>query len=225
MSARRHDLYRGIHKALRAAMFDTVQRLGTMDLDDAQDLQRTLDQARQLLGLLGAHVKHENDFVHTAIEARQPGGACQTADEHHSHLEDLALLAAELDALGRCAEPAERAALAQRVYLQFGRFVGEQLAHMQVEETQNNAALWSLYDDAELQALHGRLLASVAPRDSLQVLGWMARALNPAELTELFGGMRHQAPPEAFNAALALARSHLDPARWLRLAGALGVPA
>ncbi len=224
MSARRHDLYRAIHKALRAAMFDTVHRLGTMDLDDAQDLQRTLDQAQQLLGLLGGHVKHENDFVHTAIESRLPGGACQTAEEHHSHLEDLALLAAEVDALRR-AEPVERAGLAQRLYLQFGRFVGEQLAHMQVEETQNNAALWSLYDDAELQALHGRLLASVAPRDSLQALGWMARALNPAELAELFGGMRRQAPPEAFNAALALARSHLDPARWLRLAGALGLPA
>lgn len=224
MSAHRHDLYRGIHKALRAAMFDTVHRLGTMDLDDAQDLQRTLDQAQQLLGLLGAHVKHENDFVHTAIEARQPGGACQTAEDHHGHLEDLALLGAELAALRRAA-PAERGALAQRVYLQFGRFVGEQLAHMQVEESQNNAALWSLYDDAELEALHGRLLASVAPHDSLQVLGWMARALSLAELAELFGGMRRQAPPEAFHAALGLARGHLDTGRWVRLAGVLGVPA
>ncbi|MFO1339028.1 MAG: hypothetical protein U1F53_12515 [Burkholderiaceae bacterium] len=224
MSAHRHDLYRGIHKALRAAMFDTVHRLGAMDPDDAQDLQRTLDQARQLLGLLASHVKHENDFVHTAIEARLPGGACQTAEAHHGHLEDLALLAAELDALQRAA-PAARGALAQRAYLQFGRFVGEQLAHMQVEETQNNAALWSLYDDAELQALHGRLLASVAPRDSQLALAWMARALNPAEVAELFGGMRRQAPPEAFGAALALARGQLDAGRWQRLAGTLGLPA
>jgi hypothetical protein len=222
MSAARHDIYRPIHKALRAAMFDTARRLGLLDVDDPQDLRGTLDQARQLLVLLTSHLKHENDFLHTAIEARQPGGAQHTAEDHHTHLEDIGGLDAELSAL-RCAAPAERALIAQRLYQHFARFVGENLAHMLFEETHNNAALWSLYSDDELGALHGRLVASIAPAEMMQTLGWMARALNPGELAALFVDMQAKAPPEVFGAVLAHVRPLLGAGRWAGLARALGL--
>lgn len=52
----RPSLYANIHKALRSLMTDT---LGQVDL---------------LLDIFANHVKHENEFMRTALEARKPAG-------------------------------------------------------------------------------------------------------------------------------------------------------
>lgn len=177
----RHDLYRLVHKALRAAMFDTVLRIGRVDAGDASALEQALEQTQQLLGLLASHIRHENDFVHCAIEARRPGGAGATADEHRDHLDALHALNLEVAGL-RDAPAAQRGPLLHRLYRHLAQFTAEQLLHMHREESQNNEALWALYSDIELAALHRSLLASVEPHTLQQAQRWMARALNPQEL-------------------------------------------
>jgi hypothetical protein len=53
---------------------------------------------------------------------------------------------------------------------------------------------------------------------------WMAASLNPQELAALFVDMRANAPAEAFEALLGIARDVLDDPRWAKLARALRVP-
>ena len=219
----RLDLYRPIHKALRAALFDTTRRLGAMDAEDPVDVERTASDAGQLLAWLAGHLRRGNDFLHAAIEARRPGGAQAGVDAHRGRLDALAALGEEL-AMLRHASPAERAAVAARLYPQWHRFVADELAHMQREECENNAELWSLYTDAELAALHDRLLASMPPAEQRQSLAWLAQSLAPAELAGLLAQLREQGPPEAFGAALAAVHPRLGDARWARLTRALGLP-
>ena len=209
----RHDPYRNIHKGLRAAMFDTIHRLGRADVAEVGELKAALDQAESLLALMAAHVKHENDHIHAAIEARRPGGARQTADEHCGHLESLADLRAQVVAV-REAAPVAKAELAHRLYLELAEFTAENLAHMRVEETQNNRLLWSMYSDDDVVEIHDRLLASVEPGILLEAIGWMARGLSVPELAELLGDIRRKAPVAAFEAALARVRGHVDATRW-----------
>ena len=71
----RFDLYAGVHKGLRLFMADTLTRVGRLDLDDEPELAATLGQLDELLEICRSHLGHENQFVHTAIEARRPGGA------------------------------------------------------------------------------------------------------------------------------------------------------
>jgi hypothetical protein len=97
--APRHDAYRNIHKGLRVAMFDTVHRIGRLDVADTGELQAALDQAESLLRLMAQHLKHENEHMHTALEARAPGAARRTADDHVEHLESLDALGAQVAAL------------------------------------------------------------------------------------------------------------------------------
>lgn len=212
-----------IHKALRLFMSDTLQRLGAVDVDDEASLQPACAQVRSLLGLMRSHVHHENDFVHTAIEARRPGGARRTSDDHVHHLQALTDLDDEAFALQH-ALPADRAALALRLYRHLAVFVGENLEHMAVEESENNAALWELYRDDELMALHDQLLASVGPEEMALIIRWMAPALTPRELAELFTGMKAQAPAPAFAAMFDVACAQLPESRRAQLARALGLP-
>jgi hypothetical protein len=224
--APRPDLYGPIHKALRAFMSHTLVRLGAMDVADAEERTLALDGADALLMLMRGHLQHENDFVHTAIEARRPGAARHTADDHLGHLDAIANLEDEIRALRDLGDgrAEQRALQAARLYRHLAEFVGENLVHMQVEEADNNAALWALYSDAELAAIHDRLLASVAPAEMALVVRWMAAALSLPELCGLFGEMRAKAPPPAFEALLDIARSQLDERRWARLSNALGRP-
>ena len=158
--APRFDMYCFIHKALRQYMAHTLRGLGALDASEADERNVVLDNVDGLLAMLRSHLQHENDFVHTAIEARQPGGARETADDHLEHQEAIRNLEDESRAL-RDAHDEHRPQLALRLYRHLAAFVGENLVHMQVEETRNNATLWALYSDEELVAIHDRLVASI----------------------------------------------------------------
>ncbi len=221
--AGRLDMYRFVHKALRRFMSDTLGRLGALDVNDAEERQAVLDSVDSLLAALRSHLQHENDYLHTAIEARRPGGARTTADEHLQHLDSIGDLEDESRAL-RDAADGQRPQLALSLYRHLAVFVGEKLVHMQVEETRNNAELWALYGDDELTAIHDRLVASVGQAELALIARWSAAALSVPELALLLADVCRKAPPAVFEALLDVARAHLDERRWAQLARALGRP-
>jgi len=218
--APRIDLYAAIHKALRLFMGDTLGRLGAVDLDDAGECGATFAQVESLLELCRHHVALENEIVHTAIEARRAGDSLRIAGEHDEHLDAIAGLQAELAALRALPTPAA----AHRFYRHLARFVGDNLEHMNVEETAHNRALWAAYSDAELQAIHQRLVAANTADEMALVLRWMVPAMSPAERAAMLGAMQQQMPPEAMRAVLDVVRPHLNDAAWAKLARALRIP-
>jgi hypothetical protein len=220
--APRLDLYAPIHKALRVLMSDTLQCMGRVDVTDLDDLTDALDRLDTMLVLLAAHLKHEDNFMHPAIEARLAGAAATTSADHLQHAAALSRLMAHSDAL-RGTSARDRAAQAHTLYTELAVFVGENLLHMAVEETSNNAQLWALYSDDELTALHERLLASVEPEVMMRLLHWMARSLNPGELAGLMSELQRKLPPQAMVAVLAQTRDSLDHRRWAELARGLGL--
>ena len=223
-AAHRLDLYAPIHKALRHFMMDTLLRVGQLDVEDACEMRLTMGQLEDLLSFCGSHIAHENDFMHPALEARHPGGASRTADDHLEHLDAIDALRCEA-AQVRAAAPAQRAVVALRLYRHLALFVAENFQHMHIEETANNTALWTAYSDAELVALHERLLASISPAEHLKVARWMVPALTPQERSGMLNGMRSEAPPEAFLGVVSHVRPHLDDTAWHKLAPSIGVAA
>lgn len=221
-AAPRLDLYAPIHKALRHCMTDTLLRIGRLDLGNAAAMAAGLAQLEALLRLCEQHLAHENEFVHPAIDARQPGGARRIAGEHVEHLAHIAALRGDVDLLQQAGAD-RRTALALRLYHHLALFVADNFQHMHLEETVHNAALWAHYQDEELAALHGRLLASLAPQEVLLTMRWMVPALSPAERIGLLNGMKAEAPPEAFLGVVAHVRPYLDDAAWAQLVPAIGL--
>lgn len=222
--APRMDLYAPIHKALRHVMTDTLVRMGSVDPADEADLHGTLAQLDSLLGMMRAHLQHENRFVHPAIEAHHPGAARRIAGEHEEHLASIDALQAERTTLALTG-PADRAPLALRLYRHLALFVAENLQHMHVEETVHNQALWAAYSDAELMALHDTIMAHVGPTERASLLLWLAPSLAHAELACMLGDMRATLPTEAFASVLELVQARLTPVRRDKLARALAAVA
>src|SRR6185436_12665004 len=127
--AGRMDLYVSIHKALRHFRTDTLTRVGRIDVADRADRDEALGQLEALLGLCLDHLRHENEHVHAAIEARQPAGSQRIAGEHVEHAESIAALQGEAVAL-RAASGADAERLALRLYRHLALFVAENFQHM-----------------------------------------------------------------------------------------------
>ena len=221
-AAPRVDMYAGIHKALRALMADTLLAVGRMDSEDALERAQVTQRVLELLDFCRSHLRHENDFIHPALEARAPGASGKIAHEHEEHLQAIVALADQATALLQC-EPAARPAAALALYRALSLFIAHNFEHMHVEETAHNALLWQHYSDGELAALHGRILASISPAEHVVVARWMIPASTPAERAVIIAGAKAQMPPEALLGMMAVVRPHLDDAGWAKLAAAAGI--
>ncbi|NML42986.1 hypothetical protein HHL11_04430 [Ramlibacter sp. G-1-2-2] len=219
-AAPRFDLYSGIHKGLRALMADTLLAVGRMDAADDLERADVTERVLQLLDFCAGHLQHENDFIHAAMEARAPGASAQIAHEHEDHVRHIAQLADRVAVLRNCASAA-RAAAGAALYRELALFVADNFQHMNVEETAHNAVLWARYTDAELVALHDRLVASIPPQEMMVAMRWMVPFMHPAERAGMLGDVRAKAPAPAFQAVLDTVRLHLTKGEWAKLELAL----
>ena len=217
MSNPRYDIYAFIHKGLRAFMAHTLVRVGRLDAHDPAEVTEVSAEVQGLLDICRAHLRHENDVVHAAMEARAPGSTERIAHEHVQHL-------ATIDALQRLlsAVPGDAAA-AQALYRALSAFVAENFEHMQVEEGAHNAVLWATHSDEEIQALEHRIVSSLGPEESRLGMRWMLPHMTPAERAAMLAGMRQAAPAEAFDGVLSLIRPLLGGRDWRKLSVALGL--
>ena len=204
----RVDLYARPHKALRAMMAATLVAIGQADPHDEGEMREAQSKLEELLALCERHMQVENEFIHRAIDAKRQGAACALAAEHAEH-------AAAIESLR-----AAGAARAPDLYRRLAGFVAENFQHMEHEEREGHAILHALFGDAELAALEQRIVASVPPAEKMQMLRWMLESMGHGERVALLTDLRH-APGPVFDAALAVARTHLEPVAVDRLEAAL----
>lgn len=222
MNAPRFDIYRQIHKALRIAFAQTHAHVGRMDCADPDDMHAALRAVEDLLAACRSHLAHENAFVHAALDARAPAASRRTAEEHHHHDDAILRLSQACVEVAR-AEPAQRQRIADRLYDELGEFIADNLAHMRYEETVNNTALWTHYDDAELVAIEQALVASIPPHELLPTLAGIVAAVPPHDRVALLDGIRRSAPSPVFDAMLAAALQALGERDREKLLRGLGI--
>jgi hypothetical protein len=219
-AAPRPDLYRFVHKGLRAFLSDALNRCGRMDASDDSDVAETLAQVRSLVEVCHAHLDKEEEYLHPALEARRPGSARVTQGDHASHLQAFADIEANVRAVEQATGP-ERAAAALRLYHHLALFVAENLEHMHVEEIENNAVLWTAYSDDELLALQKELVGSIPPAEMVVFMRWMIPAMAPVERAMLLTGIKQTAPVEVFSKTVNSLKVHLTERDWNKLMAAL----
>jgi hemerythrin HHE cation binding domain-containing protein len=180
----RFDIYRFVHKALRALMFDTVASLAATDFADAGQARAAGEAAARLVAVLRGHGEHEDAFVMPLVAVASPAtfAALQADHERVDALHDG--LAARLAALADAAA-AERPAIGRDIATDLHRLVACHLEHMEREERVANPALWGRFSDAELVDAQRRLIAHVPPDELTLVMGLMMRAISPAERAAL----------------------------------------
>lgn len=219
MPSKRLDLYRNVHKGIRAMLFDLVQKSGRTDFSDAGEVAKLRADVRDIFELLESHAHTEDTHIMPLVQNANAVLAHEFAEAHEDQEARLPGLLAALEAIDTNAFDAEQKGHAFAV--QLSRIAGELMTHMADEEMELNAALWNAYSDDELQAAEQRLVSSIPPPKMERYLRWMLPAMNPTERADFLAMM----PPPVFPFVRQLAKQVLSPAEDAKLEAALGVVA
>lgn len=200
-SKQRHDPYGAVHKGIRAAHMRCLVAIGALDTDSDGSIQRLAREITDHLTMCHTHLHDENTVLHTALEARRPGASAHAGEDHEDHLQSFREIEAHLSRLV-CAQPERRRAIAAELYRRFGRFVADDLSHMEHEEHVLLPDLQAAFTDAELQELEGRIVASISPEHMVLFLDAMLDALPRADSAAMLGAMQAGMPPAAYAALM-----------------------
>jgi hypothetical protein len=197
----RHDPYGAVHKGIRAAHMRCLVAIGSADASSDAGIEHLAREIADHLTMCHTHLQDENAVLHTALETRRPGASAHAAEDHDDHLQSFRELEALLSRLVSTAPGARAAALAE-LYRRFGRFVADDLLHMEHEEHVLLPDLQAAFSDAELQELEGRIVASIAPDHMVLFLDAMLDALPKADGAAMLGAMQSAMPAEVYAALM-----------------------
>lgn len=216
------DLYRDIHKGIRNGLFGVTLAAGNVNPADRDAVAAVAAQWRDLVTILIGHAEHEDAFMQPTIEALLPSMAEVIAVAHPE-------LEAQMAALEVLAERAtdtcerDRRLAVHRVYLGLASFTAGYLQHQEFEELHVMPALAEKIGFDEVLKMHGAIVGSLTPDEVVKSATLMLPAMNVEDRTELLGGMKAGAPPEAFAGFMGFARTVISPADYAQVARRLGI--
>jgi hypothetical protein len=212
----RTDFYTVAHKGLRQRLFEAVVLAGTTNYADPDDRAKLAATVAEVVTILREHAQHEDEFLHPIIADVLPEVARTLTSEHEEHNRAL-------DEVERAFEiaVAERTGAATHLaYRVLARFTAHFLLHIEEEEA-GQGQVWELAGEARFAA---GMTAFKRSRTLDQTLaGWanMLPAMNPAERTAMFRGLKAGAPEAVFAAGLRVAEEVLDARAWKALSASL----
>lgn len=216
------DLYRDIHKAIRAELFDVTLAAGRLDPSDRVARVAHATRVREVVQFLVSHAEHEDRHIEPALRAVAPALAEEIHVDHaalDATMGDLIDVADLVFAEGRH----DARAAVHELYLALGDFTARYLRHQSVEERTVMPRLFDALGFDAVLAVHRTILADVPPDEMGAALAVMLPSINVDDRTEMLGGMKAEAPPEVFGGVWALASQVLAPRDVAQLAERLDV--
>jgi hypothetical protein len=195
-------LYRDIHKGIRAELFAVTESAGTLDAGDRDACAALATHVESVIWLLTNHAHHEDSWVGPVLVDHHPELAATIDGDHH-------VLDARIAACGELAATVGDRAGAEELYLELAGFTSAYLAHQDFEERIVQPVLLEAIGIEAAWALHGSIVAGIAPDVMARCLAVMLPAMNVDDRTELLGGVRAGAPEPVFQGVWSLAQSVL----------------
>ena len=209
----RFDLFTSIHKAIRAMVYETGRALQTADFADGVSAAGAVGQLEPVLVLLAEHHETEEEFVFPVVVPFEPALVGELQAQHQ---EVERLLGAVRGALGAVTsvDSGSRVGAGVELNRRYNELAAFYLQHLAHEEVTILPATWEHFDDGQLIAIQGSIMASRSPEHLMQTLGWMFKGLNRTELVGVLSGAKATMPPPALDAITNLGAATMDPAAW-----------
>jgi len=218
------NMYAGIHKGQRLALFRLSMRAGALDNNDKKDFKSFRNDLAALRDEVREHIKHEETYVHPFLRERVPGAAKDLEDDHRDTERMFDELVDDFDGImGKPIEFDKLFELCLEFYRALNRFITHYLVHINKEEEYIQPALWFVCTGDELWKAMCKILASLSPQQAMQDLSIIIPADNIDGLVELYLVAKDAIPPEGFKAACDLAQRLLSPPVWDSLKLRIGV--
>ncbi len=218
------DLYRDIHKGQRRRFFNILTQAGIFDYDDPKDLDSLYNELHSFREHMRLHAHLEEQFIHTILSQRVPGGAKQLEEDHRVIRQEFDDLIAHFE--GIRAKPVDfekRGELALEFYRAWSRFIAFYFIHINREEEHVMPALWKLCTVEELAETHKLMITSQKHEELVEDFKMILPSANRRERVEILGALRILMSPEEYQGFVKLAEHLLEPNDWKSLRTELGL--
>jgi iron-sulfur cluster repair protein YtfE (RIC family) len=216
------DLYRDIHKGIRAELFAITGEAGRIDPASAAARAALAAHVHQVVEVLETHAGKEDEVIQPAVEEHLPALAERICADHQRFDLRTAELTALADETAATHGPS-RAEAVRNLYLEVAEFTGVYLVHQDVEERAVLPALEQAVGPDAVLAMQLAIVGSIPPPELAASLAFMLPAMNIDNRAELLGGIRAGAPAPMFEGVWGLAGSVLTPADQAALGLRLGI--
>jgi hemerythrin-like domain-containing protein len=209
----RFDLFTSIHKALRAMIYETGGLLQTADFADDRAAARAAAALDPVLAQMQHHHDLEEEYVFPRVRPYEEE-MIDALQAQHEQVERLLGIAAVAVDEADSADSIARVAAGVDLNRRYNELTALFLEHLSHEEATLLPATWRHFDDAQLVAIQGAIIAAQQPEDLMQSLQWMFRGLNRPELVEILGAAKATMPPPALDAVRQIGAANMEPTAW-----------
>jgi hypothetical protein len=205
------DLYTFVHKAHRVQLFHLSMEIARADFNDPADVAKIRELLEKEIAHLRDHAHIEEHYIHPLYRKIPDATVAIGFDHDHQKLEK------EIEAL----EVIAREGNWNRLHHTYNGFLGRYLGHLEEEERAQEEVLWKHCSNEDLQEVFGRFQRERAPEKLRDDLELFLPALNAAELTGMFLGMKAKAPAFVFEFAQGLGAEMVEPEIWAKVRAAI----
>lgn len=209
----RFDTLTPIHKALRALIYEVGGDLQTTDFADELEAAGAAADLELALHLMRNHHTTEEVYFYPKLQPLEEQLVAAML-EQHGNVERLLDVADTARRQVRAPDAEARIQAGADMNCRFNELVAFYLEHLAQEETKVLPATWRHFDDDQLMAIQGAILAEMDPDELFQWLGWMFKGLNRAELVGMLRGAKGGMQSEALEAVRDLGEATMEPAAW-----------
>ena len=195
-------------------LYDAANSLQQCDFTNTENAVHAFQKVEHVIELFDDHADHEDSHILHPMDVHNPSLVAEFENEHITDRRLGAEISSAIAMYRSAANDMDRVRAGEKAFYAFNEFIAFNLVHMNKEETVLNQALWSLYSDAEIGGINGKIAASVAPERSAHSLKWMMRSCNNAEIGQFIGRVKATAPEPLYNMMLGIAEQELPAHRW-----------
>jgi AcrR family transcriptional regulator len=187
--------------------------VGRVDPHDEPAVAALVGRLRALRGMLEEHAAHEDRWVEPLL-AELRADIAESLKVDHARI-DSAIPSLETAFIRWEEAPEdERVAMGRMAYGALSSFVGAYLNHMAREEDEAMPVLQAAMTDEQLLQVSAQLRGAIPPPRMAQYVSIMLPAMNVEERTQMFAGLKANAPREVLDGMCELASGVLASSDW-----------
>jgi hypothetical protein len=217
----RFDIFNGVHKALRAMLYDAALSLQQTDFSRIHEKEAVMQKILKVIQLFDTHAQQEDDYVLNAIAVYEPTVVDVFKLEHVQDLKNYIAINKAANEMKHVATKAEAVVKGKALSKAFVTFMTYNLNRMNKEEEVLNHLLWRYYSDEELKALENEIINAVTVDKESFLQKWMMRGMNNTEITAWLKEAEQEPTGQQFQNLFAIAENELSKKRFLQLVEAL----
>jgi hypothetical protein len=215
------DLYRDVHKGIRAELFALTASAGNLDHTNPVAWAAFAGHVDAVASMLTLHAEHEDTHIGPVLQEHQGSVASLVVTDHET-LDASFQAVVDAAHAGNDAAAGVHRRIAHFAYLELAAFTAAYLSHQSLEERVIMPLLENAIGVEAVLGIHTAIIQSIPPDELARDLTLMLPAMNVEDRAELLAGVRATAPDEAFQAILGLARSVLAPMDFDAVATRIG---